>query len=176
MIAKAVFQDIIESNSAILDERRNEITKYTVAVQHRLAKSLAAIRASGSLEEILECERMALQDEGERMATSAPMSGSLSAALEDLAHALAMIPRVRDPERYAEVAATHRNRHRQIGGLPRDDARVFFSSHAARLLNVTKAPLPHPTQAVLSERRLNMSAAEKMYKDLQLQALGLSGA
>ena len=141
---------------------------------HRdLVQVIADIRESGSLDSILECERLALQDEKKRLVTSSSMAGSLSAALEGLDQAVAMLPRVRDPERYTEVAATYRNHHHQIGGLPRDDARMFFSAHGTRLLNVSKSPLPHPVQAVLSERLRNMRAAEKLYRDLQLQALGL---
>ena len=101
------------------------------------------------------------------------MRTSLEASLAEHAVATRMLGTVRDPKEYRRVDATHRLPKNRTGGVPRDEARQFFRSHAARLLNQDKARLDESEKRVLDKRRLNMRHAEKLYSALQERALGI---
>ena len=142
-------------------------------LQRSMALELRGLRdREATPEELLAAEKALLRLEREEFADNAAMRTSLDNAVSDLEAAEKMLPRVRDAARYAdEVDATHAIPKRRVRGLPRDDAREFFASHATRLGNLAKARAPAVEKFVVSERRQNVRAAERAYIDLQRVAV-----
>ena len=91
----------------------------------------------------------------------------------ELGVAMRMVGRVSDRAAYREFSEGFSLPRNRIGGVPRDEARQFFRSHAARLLNQDKSRLDESEKRVLDRRRLNMRHAEKLYAALQERALGI---
>ena len=159
--------------SAALEDR-DTVSAARAEVRHReLAEDLLHLRSEGVIEHLLAAERAILQEELDRFADTTAMQSSLQGALEELAGAVAMLPRVRDPVMYREVDAVYMFKANRVGGLPRDDARRFFASHSARLLNLSKARARPGEKAVISARSANIRTAERLYRSLQLEALGV---
>ena len=130
-------------------------------------------RQSGDVSVILDVEGEIIRYELQRHANSQAMRTSLEASLAEHAVATGLLEIVRDPGAYRQVDAAHRLPRNRIGGVPRDEARQFFRSHAARLLNQDKSRLDESEKRVLDKRRLNMRHAEKLYAALQERALGI---
>jgi hypothetical protein len=105
-------------------------------------------------------------------ANSSEMVASLEASMEALCAIGKGIERVNDPERYLMVAEDYSmKRSRDSKGLPYDEARQAFRSYYAQLQNAAKQRLADEEKAMLAERRGNILAAEKLYKQMQLRAL-----
>ena len=138
-----------------------------------IEKHLDDALRSEDVDRILGVEKIVLQNELQRHANSQAMRTSLEASLAEHAVAAGMLETVRDPGAYRQVNAAHRLPRNRIGGVPRDEARQFFRSHAARLLNLDKSRLDESEKRVLDKRRLNMRHAEKLYAALQERALGI---
>ena len=151
----------------------SEIYAVAEVAQRGIALELRGMRDRGATpEELLAAEKVLLRWDREEFADNAAMRTSLDNAVSDLEAAEKMLPRVRDAARYAdEVDATHTVPKRRVRGLPRDDAREFFASHATRLGNLAKARAPAVEKFVVSERRQNVRAAERAYIDLQRVAV-----
>ncbi len=141
--------------------------------QTRLRTSLAALGKSGDIDRIMLAERVILNTELVDHGNSRAMRTSLGNALIEHDAAVRMMEAVRDPERYKTVASTLTTPKNRVGGLPKDQARQYFKSQNARLLNLDKARLSVTEKAVLNERRGNLRIAEKGYTALQRKALGL---
>ena len=137
--------------------------------------ALLEISREGETEHILEAERILLVQEQEHLAGSQAMASSLNIAIKELDAALSTLERVRDPDAYQSVADSFSLDKNRIGGLPRDEARQFFRSHLARLGNLDKGRLSDSERDVLKARMFNIRAAERQYKKLQEQALGIEG-
>lgn len=134
---------------------------------------LKAIWEQGDLDEILLSEEVFIKFDLDRRVNSAAMQKSLEKAADELAIAMRLVELVKDPERYAMIDAGHARKENRIGDLPRDEARQFFKSHFARLLNHDKTGLDDAEKQMLDIRRANISRAEKLYGTMQRQALGL---
>ena len=89
------------------------------------------------------------------------MRTSLETSIAELGVATRMVGRVSDRAAYREFSEGFSLPRNRIGGVPRDEARQFFRSHAARLLNRDKSRLDESEKRVLDRRRLNMRHAEK---------------
>ena len=153
--------------------RRSDPGKSARVSRSLLESHLEEVRRSGDLDLMLDTEGHILRYERQRHANSRAMRTSLEASLTEHAVATRMLGTVRDPKEYRRVDATHRLPKNRTGGVPRDEARQFFRSHAARLLNQDKARLDESEKRVLDKRRLNMRHAEKLYAALQERALGI---
>ena len=134
---------------------------------------LRDVRRSDDLDAILITEGAILGNDLQRYVNSRAMRTSLEASLGEHAVATGLLETVRDPGAYRQVDAAHRLPRNRIGGVPRDEARQFFRSHAARLLNQDKSRLDESEKRVLDQRRLDMRHAEKLYAALQERALGI---
>ena len=134
---------------------------------------LRDVRRSDDLDAILDTEGAILVNDLQRYVNSRAMRTSLEASLAEHAVATGLLATVRDPKEYRRVDAAHRLPRNRTGGVPRDEARQFFRSHAARLLNLDKSRLDESEKRVLDKRRLNMRHAEKLYAALQERALGI---
>lgn len=147
-----------------------------VRLQETRAELLGQIKTvgkSGDLDLILSVERTILQNDLERHASSKGMAASLTAALAELAAAETLVAKVRDPAAYRSTDEDHSLPKNRTGGVPRDQARQFFASHAARLLNQDKSRLDPEEKQLIDQRKANIRTAEKIYTALQRQVLGL---
>ena len=122
---------------------------------------------------ILDAELAALQFDLDHRVNSRGMQASLTTAIGDLKIARVTLELVRCPDDYATVNRAYLRDHSRVGPLPRDEARQFFRSHYARLLNQDKTGLDCREKRILDYRRGNLTRAERLYKGLQRRALGI---
>lgn len=141
--------------------------------QIQIRQRLAEIREPGDVGLILQGEIALLNNEQEIYGNSGYMMGSLDKALNEAHAAQATYAEVLDPARYAVVDRLYQSHKSRSRGLPVDEARQFFKSHCARLINLDKARLDDLEKNVLDERRRNLRVGERAYKELQQKALGL---
>ncbi|SOD98556.1 hypothetical protein [Caenispirillum bisanense] len=143
-----------------------------------LLEQVKVVGKSGDLDLILTAERTFLQNDLDRHANSKGMADSLAAALAELGSAERHVQLVRDPAAYKAIDETYslpKNRlpKGNAAGVPHDEARQFFKSHATRLLNQDRSRLDPEEKQLLDQRKANIRAAEKVYTALQREALGL---
>lgn len=138
-----------------------------------MARHLGQIGKSGDLDLIVATEKAILQNDLDRYANSAAMKTSLTTALTELATTERHIAIVDDPAAYRLVDESHSLPKNRKGGLPRDEARQFFASHAARLLNQDKSRLDPEEKRIIDLRKQNMRNAEKLYATRQGKTLGI---
>ena len=134
---------------------------------------LLATARFGDARKILDIEKVLLQNELTFVASSPAMTSSLNTAIKELDAALNMLEKVKSPKTYQELAAGYTLGKNQIRGLPRDEARQFFKSHQVRLRNLDKGRLSDSERDVLSTRIDNIKSAERLYEQLQEQALDI---
>lgn len=164
----------LTEQKALLLRNATSPAKAVDRTQAALLENLKAVAASCDLNHLLAAERKFLENELERHADSKPAKGSLEEALEGLSVTEQLVVKIRDPDEYRRVNEAYaRPRTSRIGGVPRDEARQFFSSHAARLVNLDKARMTPSERAVVNQRKINIRTAEKIYIGMQEQALGL---
>jgi len=108
-------------NAKALTVTRNDILKYVQNVGQR-----------GDLKEIVATEKILLENELEHHANSKSMISSLNIALADLANAQKLIHIVGDKKAYSHIANAYALQRNRPQGLPKDEARQAFNSHAAR--------------------------------------------
>ena len=135
---------------------------------------LCSLGKSGDIDLILSGERALLQNDLDRHSNSKAMKGSLETALAELTASERLVAKVRDGEACRMVDEGFSLPKNRVGGVPRDEARQFFGSHAARLLNQDKSRLEEDEKKIVDARKDNMRVAERVYTALQRQALGLS--
>ena len=160
-------QNAAEARDRTVPGRRH-IRSGEEAVEH-----LKAIGARGDLDEILLSEEVSITFDLTRRVNSAAMHKSLEKAATDLAITRRLVELVADPDRYAIIDAGHTRKENRLCTLPRDEARQFFKSHFARLLNQDKTGLDDIEKRMIDIRRANISRAETLYGALQRTALGL---
>lgn len=131
---------------------------------------------SGDLNAILAAERRFLENDRAEYANSRAMRSSLDVALGELKIAERHLELVNDPAQYRLIDEAHSLPKRRVGGLPKDEARLFFGSHATRLLNQDKSRLDRQEKQIIDARKQNMRTAAKLYEARQRQALGLEPA
>ena len=164
---------LIREGVAIARMRRSRPGRSARASRVLIQDYLDEARQSGDVGVILDAEGEIIRYELQRHANSQAMRTSLEASLAEHAVATGLLATVRDPKEYRRVDAAYRLPKNRTGGVPRDEARQFFRSHAARLLNQDKSRLDESEKRVLDQRRLNMRHAEKLYAALQERALGI---
>lgn len=172
-LEKKLSAALVREGAAVAGIGRSAPGKAARASRTHVEKQLNDARRTGDLSCILRVEEIVLRNELERYANSRAMRTSLETSLAEHAVATRMLDRVRDPAAYREVDANFSLPRNRTGGVPRDEARQFFRSHAARLLNQDKSRLDESEKRVLDKRRLNMRHAEKLYAALQERALGI---
>lgn len=138
---------------------------------------LAAIKDVGQTNDpalILAAEKAILKNEKRSYGNSAGMNNSLNAAILEIAAAETLVQVVQDPVAYKAIDAGYSLPKSRIGGLPRDEARKSFRSHATRLLNMDKSRLTETEKRIIKARRNNLGRAEKVYITMQHKALGIT--
>ncbi|WP_413208296.1 hypothetical protein [Rhodospirillum sp. A1_3_36] len=152
---------------------RTPPAKQLQEVRNDLLTETKRVGRSGNLSLILASEKAFLQNDLDRHSTSPSMVSSLRIALTEITAAEAQLEKVRDPEAYKSTDADYSLPKNRIHGLPKDQARQFFSSHATRLLNLDRSRLSPEEKHLLDQRKVNMRAATGLYEALQRDALGL---
>ena len=164
---------LVREGSVMARLGRSELGKTARVSRASVEKHLDDARQSGNIDRILGAEAIILRTELEIHANSRAMRTSLETSIAELSVATRMVGRVRDQAAYREFSEGFSLPRNRIGGVPRDEARQFFRSRAARLLNQDKSRLDESEKRVLDRRRLNMRHAEKLYAALQERALGI---
>ena len=135
------------------------------------------IVASGEAEWIIAMERDIVENDLDRYThADLLMTGSLKAALDEIAAIERQLEFVDDPEKYKAVNKAHslsKNRNR---GLPLDEARQSFRSHRARLGNQAKTRMDDIEKQIIHARRTALGAAERDYIKRQTRTLGVAPA
>ena len=122
---------------------------------------------------LLDIEWAFMRLELEHIAHARKNITSLNAGIEQIDAAVTMLGYVRDPDKYREIASYYTLSRDLVrhSDLPKDAAYKFFGSHGTRLDNVETAPLEEEQTALLDVRRANVKLAQKLYIELQRQAL-----
>lgn len=167
---------LLDERSAWLEMHRSPAAVDLVVARQNIHAHLKEVGKSGDIELIVATEKALLITDLTLYANSGAMASSLKTALTELQAAEKGIPLVRDPVLYRAVDESHGHPKSRIGELPKDAPRQFFSSHAARLLNMDKSRLDNEEKASVDQRKLNMRAADKLYVTMQRKALGLAPA
>lgn len=154
--------------AANLAERRVDIRNH-----------LREVGKIGDVDLILATEKALLVNDLTLYSNSQAMQTSLGKALLELKVAEKLVVKVRDPGAYKAVDEAHslpKNRapKRLENSVPNDEARQFFGSQAARLLNMDKSRLDVEEKEIVDVRKQNMRTAEKAYADMQRRTLGLA--
>jgi len=155
--------------------QQKENTPEALSFQDGLKKTLDFLRevSKSSPEIILDVEMILLIQERETYANSPEMMNSIKPALSDLADAKKSLNLLEnDPDGYAKVTAAFSGKDKERG-LPLDSCRKFIRSHQARLTNRLRGVSSVPEKNILRQRKENLAAANKMYKELQRESLGL---
>jgi hypothetical protein len=155
------------------EHARASTAQQVAASRNDIHAYVKQIGKSGDLDLILAAERNFLQNDLDRHSTSPGMASSLKIALSGMAIAEKHIVMVRNPAAYRVIDEGHSLPKNRIGGVPKDEARQFFSSHATRLLNLDRSRLSPEEKLLLDQRKTNMRTATGLYETLQRDALGL---
>ena len=84
------------------------------------------------------------------------------------------MPRLKFCHWFKEVDHNFSLPRNRVGKVPRDQARQFFASQNARLVNLDKSRLSEAEKRVLKARKENIETARKLYEALQRKALGIA--
>ena len=163
---------ILENGLTEEVNRTNQAIK-RAATRNKLAQLTREVGKSGDLNLIVAVERQFLENDQAQYSNSPAMKSSLKGALDELDAAERTIPLTADPNLYQAVNDSHGHPKSRVGKLPKDAARRFFASQAARLLNQDKSRLDAEEKTVLDARKRNMRTAGDLYANLQRQALGI---
>ena len=142
--------------------------------QEALAAAIAELGRIGSIDNVLSFEQWYLREQLKHEANTPVMEGSLETAIAESERAVATLAMLRDPVAYKMVDAALQSPKRRSGGLPLDDARMFFTSHAARIQNLEKGVGSLEEKKVLQERRNNLIIAGSTYRAMQKRVLGVT--
>lgn len=138
-----------------------------------IAAAVGEIGKSGDIDLILAAERRFLENDRTQYANSPAMKRSLEAAMAELRSAERHVAVVDDPRQYRAVNESHSLPKNRKADLPYDEARQFFGSHAARLLNMDKSRLDAEEKKIVDLRKSNMRTAGKLYEARQRKTLGI---
>ena len=159
-------------SAARRQQRRSRADRKTERALSDVTEKLLEIRRCGELRELLIAELLVISTDLEDVANTPSMESSLESARVEIAVALELADKVLVPETYQEVDASYRLPRNRPQGLPRDEARQFFATHRTRLMNLERGYGSDSTKSLLSTRRGNMAAAQRIYAQLQTAALG----
>ncbi len=155
---------------------QKENTPETISFQDGLKKTLEFLNdvgKSGSPDIILGVEKILLIQERETYANSPEMMNSVKPALADLEDANKAFALVtNDHAGYTKATEAFSSKDKE-NGLPLDACRKFISSHTTRLTNRLRGVSSVSEKNILRQRKINLASANKQYKGLQREALGI---
>ena len=162
---------------ALIEAARERIEPLPGEARAELRGLVRQVGKTDDLDLILEIEKRLLSEELQNRVAAPSQATALENSLNDLEIATDLVVKVRDPEAYRAVAANHRrDRNKDRLGAPLDEARQFFKSHINRL-NRAESALGQgdaSEKQMLRVRRGNITAANKLYRELQTRALGFT--
>ncbi len=167
---------LMVERGAWLDLKQPPSAAYLAEARQDILSHIKEVGQSGDIELIIATEKALLVTDLTLYANSGAMANSLKTAMKEVQAAENSLPLVQDPVLYKAVDDSHGHHKSRVGGLPKDAARQFFTSNAARLLNMDKSRLDGEEKAIVEERKRNMRAAERLYAVLQHKALGIAPA
>jgi len=147
--------------------------KTLTAVRNNILACVQNVGQRGDLQEIVATEEILLENELEHHANSKSMISSLNTALADLANAQKLIHIVGDKKAYNHIANAYALQRNRPQGIPKDEARQAFNSHAARLGNLDKGRISDQEKEILHARKHNIAHANQLYKQQQARTLGV---
>jgi hypothetical protein len=157
-----------------MDERDRTLPAHELRkVRLKMVDQVRSAGKAGDIDFILAVERKLLENDLDRHANSPAMANSLKTALSDMSIVEKHLALVRDPIAYRVIDEGHSRPKNRVGGVPKDEARQFFHSHATRLLNLDRSRLSPEEKQLLDQRKVNMRAATGLYEGLQRDAMGL---
>ena len=142
--------------------------------ERQISEKIKQIGRTGTLEQIIEAEKLMLLFEVQAAAATPTERGRLENTLSELAVAADLMKKVRRARSYREIAEATLRARGPVNGLPFDEARVFFRRQAAYLLDLDKSNLTPAEKRCVHERRRSLKIAERLYAVRQERALGLS--
>lgn len=148
-----------------------------VNARKALLAHVKEVTASGGAKWIIAMERDIIENDLDRYThADALMTGSLKAALDEIAAIERQLEFVDDPEKYKAVNNAHSLSKNRSRGLPLDEARQSFRSHRARLGNQAKTRMDDIEKQIIHARRTALGAAEREYIKRQARTLGVAPA
>ena len=176
MIDKAIRALMTKSAGEKIASDEMEITsackRKNIFQQKRIA-DLNAIGASGKLEKIIAAEKFLVDFDLKENANSTSMVSSLKTAQKELEAIENNIGLVGNSTKYKSIDTSNSQpKTRDSHDLPKDGARIAFSSHIARLENYNKAKSDNNEKTIIQARLQNILIAEKLYIGRQEKALG----
>lgn len=152
-------------------EKSDEIREANLAFGAQ-ARILRETEDTGDLAGLLRAERLVLAQDLS-VANDVAERASIEQGFDQLEVTMGLAEKVRDPEAYRrEVDQAHQFTRNREGGLPIDEARQFFRSHAVRLRNLRSGYGLTNQKRVVEGRERNMRTAARAYIALQRDALG----
>lgn len=158
-------------DSFSLEHMRSETAKNLQAVRIKLLEYVSDIGNKKNLSLILSTEKNILQGDLDRYSNSKEMAASLRNALIEFDSAERHLQLVQDKNEYNYVNLAHSLPKRRRAGLPLDEARQAFDSHAVRLSNLNKARLDAEEKLIINARKQNVDKARSIYIEQQKAAL-----
>ena len=170
LIDRLQAQALTEKERMVIHQEAPTAEK-VIEARRDFLETVKAVGKTRDPELILTCERTILTNEKNLHANNKAMRDSLDNALEGVGLALKLLDKVQDVERYKGVDEALQLRKNRKNGLPRDEARQFFDSNNARLLNLQKSRLSPEEKLILDARKTNNIIAREAYIKMQKQAL-----
>ena len=168
-----LLQNLYDERGSYLQEVTSTNRALSRENQKSICRTLNAIGKTRDVGLILTAERGLLENEIAFYSNSPAMAKSLDNAMSELKGAENAYNKVQNSEQYRQLDQDYQSHKSRSGDLPKDEARQFFKSQNARLLNMDKTRLDEGEKAVIEARRSNLRAGETAYISLQKQALGL---
>ncbi len=166
------FSDLVDYERDVLKDLYSpEFNRDLKRIRAGMQQVLKTVGDEGEIADILLSERIMALNDREHFANSAAMKTSLDNTLMEIEIAERMLRAINDPEEYRIIAKGFEHPRDSKRGVPVDNARKFFVSHTARLLNQDKARLSDEEKAILSVRRRNIRRAKQIYEAMQRRAL-----
>lgn len=172
--SKAISEQLFYERKLLAKEHEKSLTGRALSKSDTaMARHVSEVGKSENFDEIIFLERQFLESDLADFITSAAQGTSVKTSLSEVDAAEKARTLVDDPVQYAAVNATHGHTKARSGGLPKDDMRMFLSSQNSRLLNMDKSKLSEAEKNIVHARRNNILKAQKLYIEMQRQALGL---
>ena len=166
-------ESLLNERVAIVEDSTSPTKEACRTAQQEIKELVKDVGKTKNVGLILRSERSLLENERMFYSNSPEMDKSLDNALSELGGAERAYQKVQNPASYKEVDDNLISHKSRSGDLPLDEARKFFDSQKARLLNMGKSRLTDEEKEILKLRRNNIIAGKSAYIELQKQALGI---
>ncbi len=164
----------LKQKTALDAERQTPEAEINKQLNKDIYMQIKEIGKDGDIDTILAAELKILENEYALHSNNRVMDGSLEIAIIEAKATVALLPKVKSMESYRSVDESFSLPKNRLNDIPRDEARQFFKSHNARLLNLNKSRLSPEEKKIIDIRRNNIRIAGKIYIAQQKQILGIA--